>query len=92
MNLMFVDTKKPRLDGKVREDQFEYVSLPREAGGGVERLKRWLRGSRPASGAWEEEHGGEVAERLRARTRCADGFREQDEGDAAGGVGTTSHF
>ncbi len=38
MKSMFVDNKKAHLNGKVWEDQFEYVSLPVEAGGGVVRF------------------------------------------------------
>ena len=38
MKLTFVVTKTANLNGKVREDQFEYVSLPVEAGGGVVRF------------------------------------------------------
>ena len=38
VKLMFVDIKKAHLNGKVPDDQYEYVSLPEEAGGGVVRL------------------------------------------------------
>ena len=53
VKLMFVDDKKAHLNGIVNEDEFAYVVLPQEAGGGVARLKRWLYGMRPAANAWE---------------------------------------
>ena len=39
-----------------RDSQYEYISLPEEAGGGVVRLRRWLHGMRPAASAWEEDY------------------------------------
>ena len=46
MHSMFVDIKKARLSGKVRDDQFVYVSLPEE-----------LYGTRPAASAWAARAG-----------------------------------
>ena len=56
VKLMFIDIKKAHLNGKVRDDQYEYVSLKEEAGGGVVRLRRWLYGMRQAASAWEEDY------------------------------------
>ena len=60
VKLMFIDIKKAHLNGKLREDEFAYVQLPEEAGGGVGRLRRWLYGMRPAASAWEEEYSDTV--------------------------------
>ena len=38
--MMFVDVKKAHLNGKLKDDEFAYVQLPEEAGGGVGRLRR----------------------------------------------------
>ena len=56
IKLMFVDVKKAHLNGKVKEDEFEYIRLPEEAGGGVGRLKRWIYGMRQAASAWETDY------------------------------------
>jgi hypothetical protein len=50
---MFVDVRKAHLNGKLQDDEFAYIQLPVEAGGGVVRLRRWLYGMRPAAKAWE---------------------------------------
>ena len=54
--MMFIDIKKAHLNGKLAEDEYAYVQLPIEAGGGVGRLRRWLYGMRPAASAWEEDY------------------------------------
>ena len=54
--LIFVDVKKAHLNGKLEEDEWAYVELPEEAGGGVGRLRRWLYGMRPAASAWERDY------------------------------------
>ncbi len=54
--LMFIDVKKAHLNGKVPEDEWAFVALPAEAGGGVARLRRWLYGMRPAARAWKEDY------------------------------------
>ena len=56
VKLMFVDIKKAHLNGKLTEDEYAYVQLPPEAGGGVGRLRRWFYGMRPAASAWEEDY------------------------------------
>ena len=56
LKLMFVDVKKAHLNGKLAADEFAFVQLPAEAGGGVGRLRRWLYGMRPAAQAWEKEY------------------------------------
>jgi hypothetical protein len=56
VKLMFVDVRKAHLNGKLRDDEFAYIQLPSEAGGGVGRLKRWLYGMRPAAKAWENDY------------------------------------
>ena len=54
--LMFTDIKKAHLNGKLAEDEYAYVQLPLEAGGGVARLRRWLYGMRQAASTWEEDY------------------------------------
>ena len=44
------------MKGQLRDDEFAYVRLPPEAGGGVARLRRWLYGMRPAAQAWERAY------------------------------------
>ena len=56
VKLMFIDVKKAHLNGKLRDDEFAYIRLPPEAGGGVARLRRWLYGMRPAAQAWERAY------------------------------------
>jgi hypothetical protein len=56
VKLMFIDVKKAHLNGKLKDDEFAYVQLPPEAGGGVARLRRWLYGMRPAAQAWERAY------------------------------------
>jgi hypothetical protein len=56
VKLMFIDVKKAHLNGEVAEDEFAYVLLTKEAGGGVGRLRRWLYGMRPAASAWEDHY------------------------------------
>ncbi len=53
---LLVDVKKAHLNGKVKEDEWAYVALPAETGGGVARLWRWLYGMRPAAKAWGEDY------------------------------------
>ena len=60
VKLMFIDIKKAHLNGKLSDDEYAYVQLPEEAGGGVGRLRRWLYGMRPAASAWEEEYSNTV--------------------------------
>ena len=62
VKLMFLDVKKAHLNGKLRDDEYEYVELPAEAGGGVGRLRRWLYGMRPAANAWEREYATKLVE------------------------------
>ena len=62
VKLMFVDVRKAHLNGKLREDEFAYIQLPSEAGGGVARLKRWLYGMRPAAKAWEADYSQKLKE------------------------------
>ena len=56
VKLMFVDVKKAHLSGRLKDFEFAYVSLPKEAGGGVGRLRRWLCGMRSAASAWEDDY------------------------------------
>ena len=46
VKLMFVDVKKAHLSGRLKDFEGAYVSLFKEAGGGVGRLRRWLYGMR----------------------------------------------
>ena len=56
VKLMFVDVWKAHLSGWLRDSEFACVSLSKEAGGGVEKLKRWLCGMRPAASSWEDDY------------------------------------
>ena len=44
---MDIDLKKVHLNGKADDDDFAYIMLPKEVGGGVGRLRRWLDGCGP---------------------------------------------
>ncbi len=48
-NVSFIDVKKAHLNGKALEDEWAYVALSAEAGGGVVRLRRWLCGTQRSS-------------------------------------------
>lgn len=56
VKLLFIDVKKARLNGRLGDDEFAFIQLPPEAGGGVGRLRRWLYGMRAAASAWEDEY------------------------------------
>jgi len=71
VKLMFIDVKKAHLNGVVDDDQYVYVQLPEEAGGGVARLRRWLYGTRPAGAAWEEDYSGRLVAAGFRRGRAA---------------------
>ena len=71
VKLMFIDIKKAHLNGKLVEDEYAYVQLPLEAGGGVARLRRWLYGMRQAASAWEEEYAKRLEEIGFVRGRSA---------------------
>ena len=60
VKLAFVDIKKAHLNGKLSEEEFAYVQLPLEAGGGVGRLRRWLYGMRSAAAAWEDDYAAKL--------------------------------
>lgn len=62
VKLMFVDVRKAHLNGQLRDDEFAYVRLPPEVGGGVARPRRWLHGMRPAAQAWERAYTGKLVE------------------------------
>ena len=42
--LMFIDIKKAHLNGKLAEEEYAYVQLPQDAGGGVARFRRGCTG------------------------------------------------
>ena len=78
VKLMYIDVKKAHLNGEVDYDDFAYITLPKEVGGGVGRLRRWLYGMRPAASAWEEHYAAnlknegyerDVLRRRHSRTR-----------------------
>jgi hypothetical protein len=71
VKLMFIDVKKAHLNGEVAEDEFAYVLLTKEAGGGVGRLRRWLYGMRPAASAWEDHYAEKLKEAGFVRGRAA---------------------
>lgn len=55
--LIFADIKKAQVNGRLKEDDVEFINCP---GGWRDqckcgKLKRWLYGMRPAEGAWEHE-------------------------------------
>ena len=56
VKLMYIDVMKAHLNGEMDDDDFAYITFPKEVGGGVGRLRRWLYGMRPAASAWEEHH------------------------------------
>ena len=47
VKLMSIDVKKGPLSVKADDDDFAYIMLPKEVGGGVARLRRWLYGCGP---------------------------------------------
>ena len=49
-------SKQAHLNGILKGSEFACVSLPEEAGGGVEKLMRWLYGVRPVASAWEDDY------------------------------------
>jgi len=53
------------------EDEWAYIELPEEAGGGVGRLRRWLYGMRPAASAWERDYTARLEEVGFARGQSA---------------------
>ena len=71
VKLMFIDVKKAHLNGEVAEDEFAYILLPKEVGGGVGRLRRWLYGMRPAASAWEDHYAMRLKEVGFERGRAA---------------------
>ena len=60
VKLMFVDVKKAHLNGVVGDDEFAYISLTEEVGGGVGLLRRWLYGMRPAASAWKDHYAAKL--------------------------------
>ena len=68
---MFIDVEKDHLNGGVAEDEFAYILLPKEVGGGVGRLRRWLYGMRPAASAWEDHYAMRLKEVGFERGRAA---------------------
>ena len=71
VKLMYVDVKKAHLNGEVDDDDFAYITLPKEVGGGVGRLRRWLYGMRPAASAWEEHYAANLKNEGYERGRAA---------------------
>ena len=59
------------MNGEVDDDDFAYITLPKEVGGGVERLRRWLYGMRPAASAWEEHYAANFKSEGYERGRAA---------------------
>ena len=51
-------SKQAHLNGILKDSESACVSLPEEAGGGVEKLMRWLigYGVRHAASAWEDDY------------------------------------
>ena len=70
VKLMYIDVKKGHLNGEV-DDDFAYVTLPKEVGGGVGRLRRWLYGMRPAASAWEDHYAANLKNEGYERGRAA---------------------
>ena len=71
VKLMYVDVKKAHLNGEVDDDDFAYITLPKEVGGGVGRLRRWFFGMRPAASAWEEHYAANLKNEGYERGRAA---------------------
>ena len=55
---MFIDVKQAHLNAKLAEDEYVYVTLPKEANAKLKcgRLLRWLYGMRNAASSWEREY------------------------------------
>ena len=68
---MYIDVKNAHLNGEVDDDDFAYITLPKEVGGGVGRLRRWLYGMRPAASAWEEHYAANLKNEGYERGRAA---------------------
>ena len=91
VKLMYVDVKKAHLNGEVDDDDFAYITLPKEVGGGV--------GATTAVVIWDAARSiclgralrRELAERRpRAWTCCADGFHEQGDPVSGSWSGATT--
>ena len=80
VKLMNIDIKKAHLNGKLAEDEYAYVQLPQEAGGGVARLRRWLCGMRQAASAWEEDYAKRLEETGFVRGRSTTIFWHPETG------------
>jgi hypothetical protein len=59
--LILIDVKKPHLNRNLDEDEWAYIELPEETGGGG-RLRRCLYGMRPAASAWEKDYTARLEE------------------------------
>ena len=53
VKLVYIDVKKGHVSGKADDDDFAYIMLPKEVGGGVGRLRRWLYGCGPQNLRWK---------------------------------------
>ena len=71
VKLMYIDVKKAHLNGEVDDDDFAYITLPKEVGGGVGRLRRWFYEMRPAASAWEEHYAANLKNEDYERGRAA---------------------
>jgi hypothetical protein len=71
VKLMYIDVKKAHLNGEVDDNDFAYIMLPKEVGGGVGRLRRWLYGMRPAASAWEDHYAANLKKEGYERGRAA---------------------
>ena len=71
VKLMYIDVKTAHLNGEVDDDDFAYITLPKEVCGGVGRLRRWLYGMWPAASAWEEHYAANLKNEGYERGRAA---------------------
>ena len=79
VKLMYIDVKKAHLNDD--DDDFAYITLPKEVGGGVGRLRRWFFGMRPAASAWEEHYAANLKNEGYERGRAAPtGFTNKETG------------
>lgn len=68
---MLIEVERAHSNGEVTGDEFAYIALPREAGGGVGRWKRWLYSMRPAASVWEDNCMAKLKEAGFERGRAA---------------------
>lgn len=54
--LVFIDVPKAHLNGRLEKDEWAFIEILSEAGGGVGRLRRRLYGMTNAASAWDKDY------------------------------------